>query len=689
MAVTFTNKAAAEMRQRVTDLIGHDEASRMWIGTFHAICLRLLRPYAERAGLPPRFLISDEDYSRKLIESIVTQRDPELKAKDAKLVGSAISWAKNQGLHPGELPTHLTADTPTLPDDYRAYQERLASLGMADFDDLLLTTQRLLEAHPDILAHYQERFDHVLVDEVQDANSVQLTLADLLSAGSLNLCVVGDLDQSIYSWRGASPAGMAGFEAAHPSTKVVVLEQNFRSTPEILATASALIARNKSLHRPALFTDNPHGSPVRLFAASDESDEARWIVDQILHSTHPLEDHAILVRTNSQTRPLEEQLLKHGLGYRVIGGLRFYDRAEIRDALAWLRIVVNPFDTMSLTRALSAPRRGIGERGLAQITDLATSSTTDPITAMRQGLAGEQFPRRLATPLTAFLAAYDAVLTAAQIGPAEALKAIAGPAGLAEAVQGRPAAPGQDRVENLDELIRSAADFNPVNAVEYSDTPTGLDLTLTFVEHTALISATDNTEGTGITIITAHAAKGLEFESVFVAGVETGLFPHSRSITDNEKIAEERRLLFVACSRARSDLTLSYCEYRTSYNGPPGGGPSPFLRDLPADVAKTRSGQRYAASPKSWSSPDTSRTTLPGARRSLLPTALRVTPVPSAPRLDPSSLAVGDHVEHSKFGSGVVEQLDGQTGIFRFGTARRKLLLDFAPLRRVPPQPAP
>jgi DNA helicase-2/ATP-dependent DNA helicase PcrA len=685
MAVTFTNKAAAEMRERIADLVGEYEASRMWVGTFHAICLRLLRPYAELAGLPPRFLISDEDYSRKLIEAVVMQRDPDLKAKDAKLVGSAISWAKNQGLQPHNLPAYMTADEPELAGDYQAYQERLSSLGMADFDDLLLTTCRLLESESEVLAHYQERFDHILVDEVQDANAVQLRLADLLSARSGNLCVVGDLDQSIYSWRGASPEGMADFESTHPHTKVIVLEENFRSTPEILETASALIARNKSLHRPKLFTSNPPGQPVRVYSAVDEVDEARWIVDQVLHSTHPLEAHAVLVRTNSQTRAIEEQLMRHGVGYRVIGGLRFYDRAEVRDALAWLRIAVNPFDSMSMARAMGAPRRGIGQRSIEQILELSESLGQDPISAIRKSISEGLLPKRLTQPLSQFIEAYDAVVEAGTRGPSEALEAIATTAGLAEAVQGRPAAPGQDRLENLEELVRSAKEFRPMNTVDQNQVILGLDKTMTFVEHSALVSATDNTEGSGVTIITAHAAKGLEFPVVFVAGVETGLFPHSRSITDNDKIAEERRLLFVASSRAQEELSLSYCDYRTTFHGPPGGGPSPFLRDLPASVRRVHS-TTFAKTPSSaggrWNPTASTRTTLPGSRRALLPQTMTTKTTKRGPRLAAAELVEGTRVKHPQFGTGTVEEVEGNQASINFGGTSRKLLLEYAPLER-------
>ena len=537
-----------------------------------------------------------------------------------------------------------------------------------------------------MLTNYQDRFDHVLVDEVQDANSVQLRLADLLSARTKNLCVVGDLDQSIYSWRGASPDGMASFEQSHPGTEVVVLEENFRSTPEILATASALIARNKSVHRPALFTNNPLGEPVTLYAAADEVDEARWIVDQILHSSFALDDHAVLVRTNSQTRAIEEQLMRHGLGYRVIGGLRFYDRAEVRDALAWLKIVVNPFDSLSLARATSAPRRGVGQRSIEQILELAQRLGCDPISAIRKSLVEDLLPKRMSQALEQFMEAYDAVHHGAQQGPAQALEAIATTAGLAEAIQGRPAAPGQDRLENLEELIRSAKEFNPVNTVDMAQAITGPDLTMTFVEHSALVSATDDTQGTGVTIITAHAAKGLEFPVVFVAGVETGLFPHSRSIADNDKIAEERRLLFVATSRAQRELSISYCEYRTSFNGPPGGGPSPFLRDLPESVRQVRSTTAPSAPYRGgWQRPDapSTRTVLPGSKRSLLPRPMTAVTTKSGPRLVSADLRLRSTVRHPHFGVGEVTSIDGTQVQVDFGGTVRKLLLEYAPLELV------
>jgi len=683
LAVTFTNKAAAEMRSRISSLVGPTAAERMWVGTFHAVCLRLLRPYAELAGLPPRFLISDEDYSRRLIESVLTDRDPGLKAQDAKLVGAAISWAKNRGLHPNNLPSELTEVSPSLADDYQAYQERLASLGMADFDDLLLTTCGLLEKNPEVLDHYRERFEHVLVDEVQDANSVQLRLADLLSSRTGNLCVVGDLDQSIYAWRGASPSGMEHFEASHPGTKVVVLEQNFRSTPQIVEVCNAVIARNRSLHRPKLFTQNPTGQAVRLFAAIDEEDEARWIIDQILHSTMPLSQHAILVRTNSQTRPLEEQLLTHGLSYRVIGGLRFYDRAEVKDALAWLRIAVNPNDAFSLARAIVAPRRKIGERSINQILKLAAELNVNPIVAMRDGVESGTLPSRLGTPIAEFLGAYDTVVSAAHRGPQEALEAIRGPAGLADAVQARPSAPGQDRVDNLDELIRSATDFKPTNTVDNFQELSGLDRTLTFVEHAALVSATDNMEGQGVTIITTHAAKGLEFDSVFVAGVEAGLFPHSRSVGDPERLAEERRLLFVAVSRAALELTLTYCDYRNSFSGPPGGGPSPYLLDLPKSVTRLTSDARSTTYRHGRHTAPT-RNPRPLLRTTVATPALAPKYQKAGPRIPAHTLKPGDKVSHPTFGAGVVEAVDGNTAIVSFSGIRRKLLLAYAPLKKVP-----
>lgn len=712
LAVTFTNKAADEMRGRIADLVGPEQARRMWAGTFHAVCLRMLRPNATLVNLPSHFNIADEDYARRLIESIVMEHDPEAKPKQARAVGAFISWAKNMGLTPESLPSSVTATAsdPDLVRYFTDYQERLEALGMADFDDLLVKTHQLFERHEHIRRQYQERFDYVLVDEAQDANAVQLRLADAWSGGTGNLCLVGDGDQSIYMWRGALPSGMTEFESRHRTTVVVVLEQNFRSTAPILEVCRALIAKNPSSHRPALFTENTANDPVVCYAAANERDEADWIVSQISGSTLDPSDFAVLVRTNAQTRAIEEMLMRRGIAYRVIGGLRFYDRAEVRDALAWLRLALNPDDALSLARALSAPRRGLGEKAIEQILELARELGCDPVSAARQGIATGAFAKVRTNRLQGFLEALDAVTTACAEGPAAALHAIIDDAGLKEAVAGRKAGEHQDRLENLEELVHAAESFRPQEVAETDLGLSGHELTVRFVEHAALISATDDVVGQGVTLITAHAAKGLEFPVVFVSGIEAGLFPHARSAGSAEQVSEERRLLYVACSRAAQLLRLSYCVDRGVYHWTSAaGGASPFLDDLPTNVVfefsdeldphdvllsaprPFRSSEKTApragrVATHAWGS-TSARTAGAFAARpghsdpSRVPQATPPTPLH---KLRAGDLRIGSRVRHRSYGEGTVTELTVEEATVNFQGAPRRLVLAFAPLELVP-----
>jgi DNA helicase-2/ATP-dependent DNA helicase PcrA len=994
LAVTFTNKAAAEMRDRVMDLVGDERASGMWISTFHSACVRILRREHEAAGLSRDFTILDDKDTLSVLKGVANDLDMVLETADLKQAANRISYAKNHGEGPDGAVARYRDER--LGELFSAYQRRLGEISALDFDDLLLHAWQLLRDNDDVRERYQQRFRHVLVDEYQDTNDVQFSLVKLLAGGWGNLCVVGDLDQchpagteilttggpvavedlvvghhrlvswhppgahhrdrfsgvphgkagehlparghpfqmrsrhfegdmlslvtkdesvdvtadhrvhvrwsastwndptatvlavlrrgdryrigrcplrtltrtgsghdglcrhalvegaqdawvldvlsrddairleatlsathrlpttpfaasagqvddpgdgpararartrvlslltgfgrdirypfwsrgdeidgtgrnggmllvracnvvsghmdvpvldgrhaaflpvevqrqpfagevyslevtphhnyvangtvvgnSVYSWRGSSPEIMATFTGEFQDAKVVVLEQNYRSTETILAVAQAVIDPNPAPWRARLWTENPSGSPVRLYVADDDRDEASFIVDEVVATGEPLEHHAVLVRTNAQTRVLEEELNRRGLPYQVVGALRFYDRAEIKDALAYLRVTVNPADVVSFTRCVNNPRRGIGSASVDVIADLARDRGVPVLDAARDVVAEQLVAKKTVAGLQTFLDVIDAVDASCEDGPSAALSTAVHDSGLFNAVA--KSTDGVDRTENLNELLAAATRFadGPVptspDIIEVSSLD-GREATRAFLENVTLVSAEDlsGSGGSGrVQILTAHSAKGKEFPHVFVAGLEQNLFPHQRSLRDEAAMAEERRLLFVACSRAEKTLTLTRCSSRMLYGGKwSENEPSVFLDDIDdllEVVAGRRGRQRWrrpgggryktgghqGVGSTPWSKGAAGSTRSPAGMQAVDPIVPLVpATAQTGPRMSADSLTVEGRVRHRTFGIGVVESIDVDRGAarIRFGASVKELLLEYAPL---------
>lgn len=654
LAVTFTNKAAAEMRERLAVLLGAEASRRVWMGTFHSVCLRMLRRHPAAAGLADSFCVVDADDARKIVRQCLIDLGMPAAAADAREFHGIISRAKNDGMTPEALES--TGRLRHAVEVFAAYQEALSRAQAVDFDDILTRAVRLLEEDARVRDRYQDQFEHILVDEFQDTNLVQYRLVQILGARSRNVCVVGDPDQSIYSWRGSRPNVVADFLADFAPVRQVVLAENYRSTPQVVDACNTLLAGFSSAAGRVLTTSNAPGEPVHFPVFGDDRDEVTATVDSI--SRRPLgESVAVICRTNAQTRPFEEALMSRGIPYAVVGSLRFYERAEVRDALAYVRCASYDTDVMSLSRIFNTPRRGLGN---AAWEALATQvAATGSIRAALAELSGEEGPRRYRAGFQHLSEALGAVSQGCSEGPDAALEAVMGPAGLVEHYV-RQAGDGPDRKANLGELLSAARLFwsSDSSALTLEGTlvkslPPS-EATRAFLDSTALASGSDaDSEGARVVLTTAHAAKGREFDHVYVVGVEDGLFPHSSS----EDMAEERRLLFVAFSRARLSLTVSRARQRMTFGNKHSASPSPFLAPF-----------------KGRSEPP--RPAVARATRTLAPSY----------RLGVEDALPGAVVAHHVFGPGVVVNVDDLLVTVEFGDVVRQLRLDMAPLRLATPQ---
>jgi DNA helicase II / ATP-dependent DNA helicase PcrA len=597
LAVTFTNKAAREMRERVERLLGAsaagtDESRFLSVGTFHALCARWLRRDGEAVGLPRQFVIYDEDDKEKVIRQVLAELDLNPKQCSPGAVGTAISRIKDGLLPPPNETDHKKPFERAVARVFPRYQERMAASGAADFDDLLLLTVRLFREHSDVLARYQDRFHHILVDEFQDTNEVQYNLVRQLAGARRNLFVVGDADQSIYRWRGADYRNVQRFQKDFPDARTFLLEENYRSTQNILDAATGVIRRNRQRVEKQLHTNRGGGAQIVLHEAYDEEEEARFVVQTITELTEPAEPGegapvspggcAVMYRTNAQSRAVEEAFVRAGMPYRVVGAQRFYGRREIKDALAYLRIILNPADTVSLGRAINTPPRGIGEKGFAALQEIAVSAVISPgelLLALAEESGASRYGESLSGRAREAFSDFGGLL-----------------AGWRSKREGQPVAAllrsvlrdiryqdyledgseeGEDRWENVRELI-AAADESQADTLEE------------FLEHVALVSDQDTIQAAQESpiLLTLHAAKGLEFRVVFIVGLDEGLLPHARSLDDDEALAEERRLFYVGITRARDRLYLLRAFRRSAY----GGGimdSSRFLRDIPASLLKS------------------------------------------------------------------------------------------------------
>jgi ATP-dependent DNA helicase UvrD/PcrA len=677
LAVTFTNKAAEEMRQRVHQLLG-TSGLPIWLSTFHAACARLLRREADALRLSPQFVIYDTADQLSLVKQCAQELkiDQDLYAPQA--IMRRISTLKND---------LVDADTflrdagdfgleEVVARVYPLYQRALRDNAAVDFDDLLMLTVQLFRRHPDILQRYQHRWRYIMVDEYQDTNMAQYHMLHLLAAQHRNLCVVGDDDQSVYRFRGANVRNILNFERDYPDATVIKLEQNYRSTATILDAATAVVAKNPGRRDKTLWTHNPRGIPIGYFCAQDEIHEAETICQNIagLHRTEqlPYRHFAVFYRTNAQSRVLEDGLRRAGIPYQVVGGLRFYDRQEIKDALAYLRLLVNPRDTLSLRRIINVPRRGIGQTTWSKIEALASDRGVSGLEALELVLTTDLVNRGTLGKLQAFRTLLHGLRSdALHMGVADITREVLTRTGYDAQLKAEQTPDAQTRLENLSELVNAADEFDrhmPGASLQE------------FLEHTALISDQDSLADDSGTVVlmTLHASKGLEFPVVFIAGMENGLFPHNRSFDEPVQMEEERRLCYVGMTRAETRLFLTSASRRRIYGVEQSHPPSLFLVDIPSVCIQDYSAQPVLTmSRQPWSAP--SPEAFPAQQRTAS-AAVRSAAVPAA------VYAVGTQVFHQHFGRGVVQKREGDgeqlklTVIFReYGV--KKLLAKFAPMQ--------
>jgi len=589
LAITFTNKAAGEMRERVGALIG-PVADKMWVSTFHAACVRILRRDASRLDYPSSFSIYDQADAIRLTGYVVRDLNIDPKKFPPRTVHHTISAAKNELISAADyLDNASTIFERKIGEVYVEYQKRLRKAGAMDFDDLLSVTVELFKKCPDVLEHYQQRFRYVMVDEYQDTNRAQNEIVLMLAAEHRNICVVGDSDQSIYRFRGADIRNILEFEQAFPDTTVVVLDQNYRSTQTILDAANAVIAKNLGRKPKDLWTEKDGGDRIVRFQGDDESEEAGWVVSEIarLHDQGDLrwDEVAVFYRTNAQSRILEEHLVRLGLPYKVIGGTRFYDRREIKDAVAYLRAVVNPADEVSLKRVVNTPKRGVGDSSIARVDAWATANGYTFMDALRRweeaGVSG-----RAAKGIASFLELIDSLAVDESDRPATLLQRALDLSGYVDELRAERSIEAEGRLENLAELVGSAEDF---------------ETSAEFLEQISLVADTDQLDGdeSQIVVMTLHSAKGLEFPVVFILGLEDGIFPHLRSLGEPDELEEERRLCYVGITRSQKRLYLTNAWSRTIYGSTQYNPPSRFIDEIPAQLLDDKTDRRGRTSGRS------------------------------------------------------------------------------------------
>jgi DNA helicase-2/ATP-dependent DNA helicase PcrA len=679
MAVTFTNKAAREMRSRLDRLIGQRQLRRLTIGTFHAICARFLRREAQATGLPPNFVIYDRADQLGLVRQALKQLNRDEKMYRPTAIQATISKAKRSLLTPEEYnpPTYWHEVAGRA---YSLYQQLLRANSALDFDDLLMLTVRLFRDRNDILRKYQQRYVHVLVDEFQDTDGAQYELVRLLTAERKNLFVVGDEDQSIYGWRGADFRNVRRFREDYPEAQVMLLEQNYRSTQKILEAARHVISLNTLRTEKTLWTKNDQGLPIHAFEAYDEQEEAEYIVNEVERLVAGgichLRDCAVMYRTNAQSRVIEDAFVRHSLPYKLVGATRFYERREIKDVLAYLRLIHNPHDDVSLKRVLNVPPRGIGPRTRGTLEEWAAAHSVPVYTALQllretreeagaaQAADGEEaahthpvppFDKRSSRALLALLSLLDQWIAArSDSSVLELLEKVVADSEYEEYVRDGTDE-GEERWENIQELRTVAQEYGGLSP----------DAALTtFLEAVALVSDVDNLreEVDAATLLTLHTAKGLEFDTVFIAGMEEGILPHSRSMEELEEMEEERRLCYVGMTRAKRRLYLIHTFRRTRFGTQAISEPSRFLRDVPSRLIKGREARAPARRK---------------AGREV------------APRHTSASFAPGDRVRHPQFGEGIVVSSQARGGdeeviiAFAGKAGIKRLMASFARLKRV------
>ncbi len=755
LAITFTNKAAAEMRERIYDILG--PCSGMWTLTFHSLCARMLRADGDRLGFTSSFSIYDDDDSKRLVKEIYRDLDINPKEHPIQVVRSMISKAKNELISAEEYAARVPGfgRGKVASRVYTALQERLGIANAMDFDDMLVNGYRLLSENPDVLSAYQDRFRYISVDEYQDTNHAQYKIARLLAERYRNLMVVGDDDQSIYSWRGADLSNILEFERDYPEAHVVKLEENYRSTGVILEAANSVIANNSQRKAKRLYTCGPKGESIDLYLAADERDEGRWIASEIERRVtlgSGYSDIAVFYRTNAQSRVLEDMLLRAGVPYKIFGGTRFFDRAEIRDVMAYLSLVVNPADDIAAKRIVNVPRRGIGKATVEAIERRAAEDHVSFMTALQAEIADES----LSTRARNGLAEFDSLIRTARAytgSMRDVVEMIVDRSGLVEDLRSRRTPEDDARVENIREFYGVVSEFEEGHSLEYDEydqaptveagisSPyepakpveinaqtmaemaleairagagggevlgesqddgegdgTAVHMLAPLMEWLALRSDLDSLDGADshVTLMTVHSAKGLEFPIVFIAGMEEGIFPHASSIKEESKVEEERRLAYVAITRAREHLSIVFAQERSLYGTSQMNPRSRFVEEIPESclrlagvgsrdfggTGREKRGSRkgiYGSGSRYEQAADADGRvfgSLMGGRRSK-PGRPAEAPAEPAAEFKP-----GDRVDHKVFGRGVVESVSGDELIIRFERTgqKKKLLVGYAPI---------
>ena len=688
LAITFTNKAAGEMKERVADLVG-PIAKSMWVSTFHSACVRILRQEAARLGYSNSFSIYDSADSQRLITIVAKELNLDPKRYPARQFQSMISNAKNELLGPQD---YLNATTnqfeQVVADVYAVYQQRLMRANAMDFDDLILKTVEVLQRFPDAKARFRSRFRHVLVDEYQDTNHAQYILVKELVGSELEgqqpaeLCVVGDADQSIYGFRGATIRNILQFELDYPNARTVLLEQNYRSTQNILNAANAVITKNESRKEKNLWSDAGSGAPLTGYVAESEHDEANFIADEIRslqrEGVSTPGDTAIFYRTNAQSRVFEEVFMRNALPYKVVGGLRFYERREVKDLLAYLRVLANLEDEISLRRIINVPKRGIGDTSLDYIDLFAQQNGISFWQGLLRVNENSSVPARAAAAINEFTAMISAraVLVEAKTKPSVVVEAALEQSGLLKELVDSTDPQDEVRVENLKELVAVSMEYEER---PFEDLGEDEEISLAgFLEKVSLVADADEIpegedHGGVVTMMTLHTAKGLEFPTVFLTGMEDGIFPHSRTLGEKDEIEEERRLAYVGLTRARQRLYISRAEYRSTWGAPNYNPPSRFLDEIPEEVIEWRNQSRTSVSPSLVKRTRTATTPPPRA---------------TGKKSVAMELAVGERVSHDTFGLGTVVAVAGAgdkaEATINFGQyGEKRLLLRYAPVEKL------
>ena len=727
LAITFTNKAAAEMRERLGGLVG-PRSRGMWVSTFHSMCVRILRADAERMGFTRNFTIYDTDDQKRLYKEIMSELDIDPKRFPANALMNRISTAKNELIVPGDFAKQASDPVGKVAARvYERLQQRLKAANAFDFDDLLLYAYLLLKHHEDVLAAYQDRFRYIMVDEYQDTNHAQYAICGLLAAKHHNIMVVGDDDQSIYSWRGADIRNILEFEQDYPDANTVKLEQNYRSVGNVLAAANAVIANNQHRKAKKLFTDAEDGDKIQVYMASDERDEGRWIAGEI-EKRHgagmSYNQIAVFYRTNAQSRMLEDMLLRAGVPYRIVGGTRFFDRAEIRDVMAYLTLVVNPADDIAAKRIINVPRRGIGKTTIERIEQFAIEMDMPFLEAAELAIVDPE----LRASTRKAVAEFVGLLKDAQSYGGElrnVVQAIIDKSGLIASLEAENTDEARGRIENIQEFLSVVNEFSETHTeddaeyeaptveaegnaqVEGEEKPPvrvlrGNSLA-DFIEWVRLRTDLDTMaeDGRAVTLMTVHSSKGLEFDCVFVAGMEETLFPHMNSVNDPAGIEEERRLAYVAITRARKKLYLTCASQRQIFGQTSANPVSRFIHEIPSELRQTTGLGSAGFSGTGWEKRGSrrgisgsgseagggrvfGRSSASGSRGrdDVRGRASRDAGKKAAAKM---TFAAGDMVDHKTFGRGKVTKVDGDTLYVKFAKTgqTKKLLKDYAPIVKI------